>query len=395
MSKRGFKGANSVTLRLFPGAKAEEAVFDVVKVSGNPSSINIESLVDSDVKVDGGEKEFGNCETFDGYFPDDGYDYTQHLRDINQERFVPVLRKAPETKIDLNAELVEVMEALKTQDEGAYDEIDSSFVGKLGPVDERTRLAMLWGEDQVEEYLSMPTEKLMAINERLKDLERSAAKRSNDKEFDDFFLREFDDAQIGGLSAEDIEIDSEGDLSVSDDSEDETEETADEEDPEKIRMECLEETKRFVEQHVLLQQSVMDQPDDMNDIIRVPVRNVPEWDCESVLSGRSNLYNHPGLIERPKREMRARRIPDQAVIAEEDESEEVNVVSTLRKSDESPEERRIRKKAIKGFQREQRLVKKTLKAKEADFVNKQKQMIAVSKHSSYGDIPTGVAKFRV
>ena len=392
MSKRGFKRTSSVTLRLFPGAKPEETSFDVVKVTGNPSNIDIESLVDNpdSVRITSAEnsnKECGEYETFDGYFPEDGYDYTQHLREINQERFVPNGRKVTEEKVDLNRELAEVMEAMLTGDSEAFDEIDTSFVKKLGPLDERTRLAMLWGEDQADDYLSMPTEKLMAINERIKEMEQSAAKREGDEEFDEFFAREFEDSKIGGLSAEDVEV---GEI----DDEEEAGDTREDDDPERIRMECMEETRRLVASNLSLQQSVLDQQDDMTDVMLVPAKRAPEWDCESVLSSRSNLFNHPGLIARPRRE-RKERVP--AVIEEEasDVYTPVRTVSTLRKADETAEERKERKKAIKEFQKEQRLLKKSAKAEMAEQVNKQKHLLAVSKHSNYGDIPDGVPKFRV
>ena len=401
MSKKGFNNTNSVTLRLFPGMKDESASFEVVKVSGNPTTIDIDALVDQPSESDD-EHCCDQLETFDGYFPEDGYDYTQHLRDINPERFVPVLRKPTEKAIDKrNKELSELMAALNAPDGADLDELDGSFVQKLGPLDEKTKIGMLWGEDQVEEYLSLPTEKLMALNERLMEREKraeSSMQQQGDKEFEAFFEREFNDQQIGGLTSEDVEFDNESNSDKDDDFVElvesdysDSDAGADAEDPEQIRLECLELTKRMVAENASLQCNVVDLADDMSDVILVPASNVPEWDCESVLSTRSNIFNHPGMIMRPKREPRVKV----AVIPEESEPVDTPVreVSTFRKKGESADERRERKKAVKEFQRDQRELKKGEKEKMREQVNREKLQISINKRMNFGDIPSGVPKF--
>ena len=159
-----------------------------------------------------------------------------------------------------------------------------------------------------------------------------------------------------------------------------------------IRAEGLEETKRFVLLNEALQQSVMDCADDLTDIILVPVSNVPEWDCESVLSTRSTIYNHPGKIFRPPR-----RLKETPTIAEEVELEvvtpEMKSVSTFRRKDETSEERRARKQAVKEFQREHRQAKQVEKAKVKEASNNAKLMSAIHKRNNFGDIPSGVPKF--
>ena len=397
MSKKGFKNANTVTLRLFPGMDESSTSFEVVKVSGDPTTIAIDALLD---KPDQSNLEIntGDCQlTFDGYFPDDGYDYTQHLREINQARFVPAL-KQPSSKIAAsnNRDLAEVMAALNAPDDADFEELDANFAERLGPIDEKTKIAMLWGEDQVEEYMTMPTDKLMAIHNRLMEREKRAQtplEQDVDKEFDAFFAREFGDDQIGGLNPEDVDIEEEEFDSV-DESESDME--SDEDDPERIRQEASEFTKRMVAQNESLQISVVDGNDDLSDIVIVPVSNVPEWDCESVLSTRSNIYNHPGVIGRPRREKPvAHSIEVLAEESSEDDSIETPVreVSTFRKKDETTDERRERKKAIKAFQREQREAKKSEKRERKEAVNKAKIQVAISKHVNYGDVPTGVPKF--
>lgn len=396
MTRKGQKSSSSITLRLFPGSGDSQSTFEVVKVTGNPTIPKEEIFPES--REANPQADDQEIETFDGYFPDDGYDYTQHLREIDQRRFISNVGHQPtEPALPMNSELAEVIAALNAEDSSQFEELDETFTNKLGPVDERTKLAMLWGEDQVEEYLSMPTEKLMAIQSRILERESRQVKEESDEAFDAFFSREFDDTQIGALSSDAVIIDENSDMSFDDEDELCDEVEPEEDDPEAIRQECAEETKRLIAMSEYLQESVMDRDDDLSDVVVVPVNNVPDWDCESVLSTRSNIYNHPGMIVRPKRE--PKKAPEIAPIDEEPMEAEIETpeksVSTFRRKDETPEERKERKKAIKEFQREQRATKKNEQKERREMMNSQKKLIAIAKHSNYGDVPTGVPKFAI
>ena len=414
-TKGTFSKGNSVTLRLFQGTN-EGSVFEVVKVSGEPKNIDIDALVDSKLIEESDSLLEERPETFDGYFPDDGYDYAQHLREIDQARFIPRSRKEPakNTSEVHNSDLKEIIAALQSTEEPETEEIEESFFQKLGPLDERTRLSLLWGEDQVDEYLDMPTDKLMAIQARIKEREsRSSApttQTQEEVEFEAFFAREFGDAQIGGLGPEDIEIVDEDPFDFDSDEDDSEDDDASllgqtEEDFDTIRADGLEETKKFIINNSTLQQSVMDAPDDGVDIVLIPECKKPEWDCESILSSRSNIFNHPGKILRPPKPSKMTRPVHEsdlvdsstltAVAEEEDDQDAIDtpVISTYRPRDETPEERKARKQAIKQFQREQREIKNAEKKKQKELVNKNKLHAAVRKHQSYGDVPIGVSKF--
>lgn len=41
--------------------------------------------------------------------------------------------------------------------------------------------------------------------------------------------------------------------------------------------------------------------DSGTELVTVEVKPEEKWDCESILSTYSNLYNHPRLIEEPKK----------------------------------------------------------------------------------------------
>jgi protein LTV1 len=345
----------------------------------------------------------GKPEDFDGYFPDDGYDYTQHLREINPIRFIEAKSKHPKkTSKPSNQDLSDVLRAL---DGGAdVDEVDESFAFKLGPVDDRTRIGMLWGEDQVDEYMSMPTDRLMAIKERLESRERQSAmmeEGTDDAEFEEFFAREFNDSQIGGLESGQFEIVDGSEYSCDDedlsDLEAEQEVPPKLEDLEEIRAEGLSETKRFIANNKSLQQSVVDAEDiDDKDIVLVPLSNVPEWDCQSVLSLRSNTYNHPGKIFRPPKKVTTVVAPVIAEESSETESETpVKEVSTFRPKNETPEERKARKTAIKEFQRDQRASRKKDEKERKTQINKVKLEVAINKRTNFGDVQDGTSKFTI
>ncbi|XP_041064969.1 protein LTV1 homolog [Carcharodon carcharias] len=100
-----------------------------------------------------------------------------------------------------------------------------------------------------------------------------------------------------------------------------------------------------------------------------------QWDCESILSTYSNLYNHPKLITDPpklnpikvskKTGIPLDVLPKRSLTAKQLERLETINISDLprastqsRSRDESKEERKIRKQKIKGERKERRVEKK-------------------------------------
>ena len=102
------------------------------------------------------------------------------------------------------------------------------------------------------------------------------------------------------------------------------------------------------------------------------------WDCETILSTYTNIYNHPKLIEIPskikldKRGIAINEIPedkesvdqkenDDGNVCESDEEDTTIVISNYRTKSETAEEKRARKKAVKESQRMRRQIKKATK----------------------------------
>ena len=382
--KVGFSSCNSVTLRLFPGYAEEEPSYEVVRVSGTPTTIDIDSLVNNVSEVE--DEEISKLETFDGYFPEDGYDYSQHLREINPQQFVAANKRAGPRGIDSkNAELIEVMTALNGFEENIATDFDGEIVQKLGTIDERTRLGLLWGEEHVDEYMAVPTDRLMAIQSRLVEREQQVPDEQADEEFEAFFAREFNDTQIGGLTSDDVIVEHEEDEDVLQEKTGEDFQT----ELDQIRTEGLAATRQFVTDYPEFQMNIADLPDEEPEIVTVPV--APDWDCQSVLSMHSCIYNHPGKIVRPPRRVAN---PTVSVLEEvpEEEVDEV-AISTFRPKGETSEERKIRKNAVKEFQRDQRSIKSAEKNKMKEALATAKNLAAINKRTNFGDIPAGVPRF--
>ena len=141
----------------------------------------------------------------------------------------------------------------------------------------------------------------------------------------------------------------------------------------------------------------MDQEPTVEDAVAffVAPKHKPKFDCQSVLSLRSNLTNHPGrLATRPvatqprlKPATRMGRIPEET----EDRGNPWDTIgrlgTTARASDESAEERKARKAAVKETQREAREQKK----EQMDTI-KLKAREKAARFVGNGDVPQGVAK---
>uniref|UniRef100_A0A915B0T7 Protein LTV1 homolog n=1 Tax=Parascaris univalens TaxID=6257 RepID=A0A915B0T7_PARUN len=113
-----------------------------------------------------------------------------------------------------------------------------------------------------------------------------------------------------------------------------------------------------------------------------------KWDCESVLSAYSNIYNHPTVIKESRRQRLCNRAagassePQQA--AEVMDCGSVGIVDSVcssarRRRDETAEEKKQRKKAIKEARAERRAEKKANKRAFAE-TRRKKAALAVNAH---------------
>ncbi|CAF0889479.1 unnamed protein product, partial [Didymodactylos carnosus] len=202
-----------------------------------------------------------------------------------------------------------------------------------------------------------------------------------DEQFDKIF-DEYGDDDIGPLDAESIGEDG---IEQNDDLVKQTvRQFEDEQEKSDAQIEkiAIEKTKKLLSK---LEQE-QDQPNEKDEIFLVDNnfdKDKEKWDCETILSTYSNLYNHPRLIQQiPNRKQKIRLsqktgLPliekdEQQSNSESDESEDddqesaMSKVSDLssiyqRKKNETSEERRARKQAVKDIRRDRRQIKKATK----------------------------------
>lgn len=215
------------------------------------------------------------------------------------------------------------------------------------------------------------------------------------------FYEQYDDPEVGALDCEEIE----GHVEVNDD----------------VLLQCVEEYKRECDEKLdagfekqWIKERLMElqeEPDDGEDTIALEVEEKnsrKKWDCESILSTNSNIYNHPKLIEEPKRNNKIQinpktGIPDNVLGSEggrltlrslakfEQREKEKSagpkslcdgsVISTLsvlslRPKDETPEEKHERKKLLKEYRAERRIERKanTMAFKEEKKMQEKSQI---------------------
>lgn len=302
----------------------------------------------------------------DSYFPTDGYNYDKHLKPLSSSGmfiaapsgFQPYMKEAsgasPEEQAALDA-LAGEMEGYESANEEWFDDILDK------DVPEEVVQEALWGDRPT--YTYEPEE------------DEDAAADEKDAELD-ALMGEYDDDQLGALDMlEPDEVGGNKELAALDSVLEEH-----------MAMPLIEQDRyREVfntQSQLVCERTVesLDQPDE--EFVVVDQEVAPHFDCESVLSMRSNVSNHPGKVGRPERKPRAPRAEE--VPVPEDEEVEFPEIVTLRLKGETPEDRKARKAAVKAHQKVCREQKKQTKGVFKE--EKKKAMVRLPA----GDIRDGV-----
>nr|BAM18777.1 similar to CG7686 [Papilio xuthus] len=150
-------------------------------------------------------------------------------------------------------------------------------------------------------------------------------------------------------------------------------------------------------------------------MMTVEVEPKERWDCETILSTYSNLYNHPKLIEEPKKiainaktgipkdtlgkdnKLTLKTLAKFNAQQEHDNSSDDDghtqaetVLSTLsvlsiRPKDESPEEKKERKRLLKEYRKERRIEKKANKEAFKEEKKRQEKIMLNNKNNVQGN----------
>ncbi|XP_019539825.2 protein LTV1 homolog [Aedes albopictus] len=225
------------------------------------------------------------------------------------------------------------------------------------------------------------------------------------------FYEQYDDPELGALDCEDIE----GHVEINDSVLLQYAEEYRKERDEKYEVDY---NKQWDKERILKLQEVSSDEEEMVEL-EVEDETQKKWDCESILSSYSNCYNHPKLIEEPKKRKSAAKISihpktglpmntlgaDSGKLTmkslarhEQDASApkpggpkslcDGTVISTLsvlsiRPKDETSDEKRERKKLLKEYRAERRIERKanTEAFKEE---KKQQEKIQINKRATAG-----------
>eukprot|EP00058_Branchiostoma_floridae_P006266 XP_002591754.1 hypothetical protein BRAFLDRAFT_123518 [Branchiostoma floridae] len=140
------------------------------------------------------------------------------------------------------------------------------------------------------------------------------------------------------------------------------------------------------------------------DLVKMVTEQPKEkWDCESILSTYSTLYNHPTVIKDPPKPKKGKQIilsqksgipigvlggkgltkkqledldsMDEELESSEDEEESERIPAPARRKGETAEEKKLRKQAVKAERRERRMEKKANKLAFKEEVSRQEKVV--------------------
>lgn len=198
----------------------------------------------------------------------------------------------------------------------------------------------------------------------------------------------YDDSEIGALDQEDIDGSIRQGSEVLNKILDEFEEKQ-----RKIKLEEIVDSKEDADVDLVSEES--DESD--TEMVRMVIEEPQDkWDCESILSTYSNLYNHPKLITEPKKEKEIKlkgkhNLPEESIATRGLTQKQItddllakersDKASTYRPKGETAVERADRKKAIKEERRERRQEKKiNKKAFTVEKIRQERDEINLNKN---------------
>jgi len=378
---------------------------EVFGIGGRPAGIEFSSD-EEEYEEDGDDlKELDD----DCYFPKDGYNYNKHLKTVStgKKNLGGVIIKAPEklwtsdiTVADEKTIMIqqpttteeqELMAALDWHDADLYEELDDDILEEIVPSGVLAPAVVLWGESAAENqdlpdlamFKAMHAQRMAAADGSdddepcIDDDDCQYAPRAEGAvsaaEFDQLLEDEYGDDGDGALEEEEIQgpVDIENMGAVLDEFLEES--LADKmkwetllEPQEQKLCDCprvIEETKALIARHY----EVEDAADEDTSEGETNEDESKNWDCETVLSTLSNVSNRPGKINKIK-SSKVKPGKDLPAIVEtgsdsesDDDAVELPDVVTERPKNETPEEKKLRKAAVKEMRKICRKMKKESK----------------------------------
>ncbi|CAI4220776.1 unnamed protein product [Auanema sp. JU1783] len=348
-----------------------------------------------------------------GIFFDDDYDYMKHLRSRDETYSMKIESKEdvktdvikvpsmPMENFSFRAErsLHETQKGVRDDDvdrllEGNFkgnQDLEDDFItlaggvaGVLNPLSSFRPRTSDDEESEEDDYDAFDDELDEDEQEEEEDMEtRTGPQRDIDDAFDRMLEADYHEDQLGELDGDDelvagmLEPDSGRLRRLA------KEKIEDPDYDEQLAKDYVK--KRFA----LIEAGVIKEDSEMVEVEESPSKKL-KWDCESFASQYSNLYNHPTVIKDPNQVLsrkalkRFNRANEKKEAELEEEDEEMDMddddnlsqctsVSTIRPKGETPEERNLRKKAVKAARRARIVERKQNQAAFADAHRKMAQ----------------------
>ncbi|CAD6190946.1 unnamed protein product [Caenorhabditis auriculariae] len=337
-----------------------------------------------------------------GIFYDDDYNYMQHLRDVNEKMKLEEVGSTVEERVvkktvikvpfippppfgalgpQKTVEFVDndVQKALEGDLTGA-GELEDDFIALAGgALDDRimTYRSNFDEEDDDDEEGIFDGYEEEGEDEEDEEscVTRETAQRDIDQAFDLMMENEYDDdGLVGELDAEDTDMSGVLEPNSGRLKRLAAEVPKDPEYDEKLAKQYVRERLRLIEEGVIKE----DEETEMVEVEESSRKRI-KWDCESFATQYTNIYNHPTLIKEPRGKQLSRKNlkwldkqaekmdtaeeEDELMEDEDEEDDDASqcTVSTFRPKGETPEQRRLRKLAVKESRRARRQEKKANK----------------------------------
>ena len=282
---------------------------------------------------------------------------------------------------------------------GAEKDFDSDFAPSDNDDEARDRLGefpRVSYPDDMDETKSHFTEYSLSSSV----IRRNKNLSTLDEQFQAMFIKEYNEEQIGALDGEDIDGYLDENSALYKEAVQHTRKQLSKEASIETDKEWIVKWIQDMESKIASGQIKNDETEEIQIEEKDPDKN---WDCQSILSTYSNIYNRPKILDAPKKilidpitqmpkEPTKRGLTKKALASLNDDSDSdtsldagtlVSTISaiSIRPPGETPEERRERKCALKELRKERRIEKKMNKSAFKDEKKRQVKINLNKRHT--------------
>lgn len=290
-----------------------------------------------------------------GIYYNDDYDYMKHLKEIKEENFKISSLDIKDLRLDdyesrndfLDEEIMQVLDALEDEEYLEEEENLTEFFQEIS-ISKQYETKKLEKQDTSKKLEKQDASKKVKIEKEMPRLKRNSNLQILDSKFDKILEKEYE--------ISDSDQDSENLNEITSDLEEIFEEFLE-------NIETIGKKKKVIKKRDKLDISVLENlhlQDSSSDISLEEIPKKEEWDCETILSTFSNIYNRPRVLkENVEKKISLKKLSNVDKSHNQDKSVRVSEnLGVKRTKNETLEEKKERKQDLKSKRRERRAVKK-------------------------------------